>query len=180
MKKLLISLCLSVLCASVFAQNSNISLIHGPYLQNLGPDEVTIVWIADRNSVGWVEIAPDDGSNFYATDRPKFYDSKHGIKHQSTVHAVRICGLEPGTTYRYRVFAKEICGHEGHYINYGRVASTDVYTKAPLKLKTLDPGQKTVSFVMVNDMHGNPEKMEGLLKLCDILAHRGLAYAELA
>lgn len=168
MKKLLISMLLAVFCAGVNAQESNISLAHGPYLQNLGPDEVTIVWIADRNSVGWVELASDDGSNFYAAERPKFFDSRHGIKNQSRVHSVRICGLEPGTTYRYRVFAKEILGHQGNYISYGRVASTAVYQKEPLRFTTLDPGQKTVSFAMVNDMHGDPARMEGLLKLCDM------------
>ena len=168
MKRLVLSLFFCACCVTLFAQNETIRLTHGPYLQNLGPDEVTIVWIANRNSVGWVELAPDDGSNFYAMERPKYFDSKHGIKHQSTIHAVRICGLEPGTTYRYRVFAKEICERHGSYINYGQVASTTVYQKEPLRLTTLNPAQETVSFAMVNDIHGNTEKMEGLLKLCDM------------
>ena len=52
------------------AVESKIQLVHGPYLQNLGPDEVTIVWLSDKPSVGWVELAPDDDTNFYATERP--------------------------------------------------------------------------------------------------------------
>ena len=27
---------------------SNIRLVHGPYLQNLGPNEVTIVWLSGK------------------------------------------------------------------------------------------------------------------------------------
>ena len=30
------------------AVESKIRLVHGPYLQNLGPDEVTIVWLSDK------------------------------------------------------------------------------------------------------------------------------------
>ena len=32
------------------AVESKIRLVHGPYLQNLGPDEVTIVWLSDKPS----------------------------------------------------------------------------------------------------------------------------------
>ena len=41
------------------AVESKIRLVHGPYLQNLRPDEVTIVWLSDKPSVGWVELGMD-------------------------------------------------------------------------------------------------------------------------
>ena len=88
--------------------------MHGPYLQNLGPDEVTIVWLSDKPSVGWVELAPDDDTNFYATERPKYYDARNGVKNTSTIHTVKIKGLKPGTNYRYRVFVQEVLRHVGH------------------------------------------------------------------
>lgn len=44
---------------SGFAQEQ-IKIKHGPYLQNLKETEVTIVWLSDKPSIGWVEIAPDD------------------------------------------------------------------------------------------------------------------------
>ena len=31
---------------------SDIKILHGPYLQNLGEREATIVWISDKPSVG--------------------------------------------------------------------------------------------------------------------------------
>ena len=76
--------------------------IHGPYLQNITATEATIVWEADKPSIGWVEVAPDDGSHFYATERKKFFDCTNGVKNTSLIHTVKLLGLKPGTNYRYR------------------------------------------------------------------------------
>ncbi|WP_075966483.1 metallophosphoesterase [Parabacteroides massiliensis] len=147
---------------------SNIRLVHGPYLQNLGPNEVTIVWLSDKPSVGWVELAPDDDTNFYAVERPKYYDARNGVKNTSTIHTVKIKGLKPGTNYRYRVFAQEVLSHVGHRIVYGYCASTDVYSRKPLVFKTSDPANKTVSFAMVNDIHGKNDVLTNLVSKCDL------------
>ena len=53
---------------SAFAEEG-FRLSHDPYLQNLGTDEVTIVWVANKPSVGWVELAPDGDESFYFTVR---------------------------------------------------------------------------------------------------------------
>ena len=50
----------------------DIKILHGPYLQNLKETETTIVWMASKPSVGWVELAPDDGSTYYQKEREKF------------------------------------------------------------------------------------------------------------
>ena len=42
----------------------DVKILHGPYLQNLGEQEATIVWISDKPSVGWLEMAPDDETIF--------------------------------------------------------------------------------------------------------------------
>ena len=147
-EKNLLLLCVLLLSVSVYAQEG-IKLAHGPYLQNMGPDEVTIVWLSDKPSVGWVELAPDDGSNFYATERPRFFDAKNGVKNTSTIHTVKLKGLNPGTNYRYRVFAQEVLSHIGHKIVYGDYAATNVYSKKPLVFRTSDPANQTISFAMV-------------------------------
>lgn len=44
---------------------SKITITHGPYLQNVGSNEATIVWITDKPSIGWVELASDGNGSFY-------------------------------------------------------------------------------------------------------------------
>ncbi len=166
-EKNLLLLCVLLLSVSVYAQEG-IKLAHGPYLQNMGPDEVTIVWLSDKPSVGWVELAPDDGSNFYATERPRFFDAKNGVKNTSTIHTVKLKGLNPGTNYRYRVFVQEVLSHTGHKIVYGDYAATNVYSKKPLVFRTSDPANQTISFAMVNDIHGNNGLLENLVSKCDL------------
>src|SRR5690606_23848689 len=98
MNKLAFTLLLFV--ASVPAGWSQIHITHAPYLQALHDTGVTIIWTTDKNAIGWVELAPDDGSHFYKQERPKYFASSHGFKDVSTVHKVTLQGLTPGTTYR--------------------------------------------------------------------------------
>lgn len=115
-----------------------------------------------------MELAPDDDTNFYATERPKYYDARNGVKNTSTIHTVKIKGLKPGTNYRYRVFVQEVLSHVGHKIIYGNYASTDVYSKKPLVFKTSDPADNSVSFAMVNDIHGKNDLLTNLVSKCDL------------
>lgn len=149
------------------AQHS-IRIIHGPYLQNVGTDEATIVWVTDKPSVGWVEIAPDDGSHFYAQEREMIFDTKIGIKQTTTIHAVKLQDLQPATRYRYRVCAKEVLEHKGNQVIYGAVTGQDVYAQKPLCFTTLDEQKKTVKFAMVNDIHGDNERLEKMVGQCDL------------
>lgn len=160
-----IFLCLALLyfcCTGVMAQKVTIS--HYPYLQNLGENEVSIVWLSNKPTVGWVELAPDDSSSFYLCERPKYFDTTNGVKKVSDIHTVRIKGLEPGVSYRYRVFAQEVLSFEGSQVVYGKVASTNVYKKAPLTFTTNDRTKKETSFVMINDIHGRKGDISRLLK----------------
>lgn len=147
---------------------SKISIVHGPYLQNMGQDEVTIVWLSDKPSVGWIELAPDDGSNFYAKERPRYYDASSGVKNTSQVHTVTLKKLDPGTRYRYRAFVQEVIGHKGHRVIYGNYASTDVYKKAPLSFTTADYSADETSFAVLNDIHGKKEVLDKLVSSCDL------------
>lgn len=168
MKKTKLLLFLLLLMSFSLSAQEGIHLIHGPYLQNIQANEVTIVWVADKPSVGWVELAPEDNTNFYETARPKYFDSVNGVKKTSTVHFVRISGLNPGTHYRYRVYAQEVLDHKGIHVTYGNVAATDVYSKAPLTFLTADPKRQNVSFAMLNDIHANNEMLTQLVGLCDM------------
>ena len=168
MNKISLLFILSVLITfSAYAQD-DIKITHAPYLQNLGENEVTVVWTANKPSIGWVELAPDDGTHYYQTERPKFFNAKNGIKLTSTVHSVHLIGLKPGTRYRYRVYSQEVLSHVGWRVIYGNVAATSVYGKQPLTFLTSDHVRQSVNFAMVNDIHGKSDLLEKLVSHCDL------------
>ena len=145
----------------------NIKILHGPYLQNLGMNEVTIVWISDKPSIGWVELAPDDNTHFYAKERTRIFDTKIGIKNVSKIHAVKLKNLDSATRYRYRVCVQEVLEHIGNKVIYGSIAYADMNTQAPNSFVTSDTLKADFSFAMVNDIHGNNEILENLINQCD-------------
>ena len=110
MKQRIIIGFLCICLASMAFAQERIRIEHGPYLQNLKETETTIVWMASKPSVGWVELAPDDSSTYYQKEREKFFDTTNGVKNTSLLHVVKISGLKPGTGYRYRVYAQEVFG----------------------------------------------------------------------
>ena len=98
------------------AQSDDFKITGGPYLQMLGEHEVTIIWATNRDAVSWVEIAPDNDEHFYATERPKFFQTDMGRKVVGTLHRVHVTGLEKGTTYRYRIYSKEVTAQTDYYV----------------------------------------------------------------
>jgi acid phosphatase type 7 len=138
-------------------------LLHGPYLQHLGETGVTFVWITNREGIGWIELAPDDGTHFYQKERPKIFASSHGLKNVSSVHTVRIENLKPGTKYRYRAFSQEVTGYSGTRVEYGNTVATNVYRSMPLEFVTNDHTKSDINFLMLTDIHGNDDVMESLL-----------------
>ena len=167
MKTYKTSLLLLLLSLTSNIIQAQIKILYGPYLQNVKETEVTLVWEADKPSVGWVELAPNDGTHFYGEERPKYFDTTNGVKNTSQLHAVKIKGLKAGTTYRYRVYAQEVLSHEGHYVTYGKTAATVVYKKEPLTFTTCDKQKKETSFIMVNDIHGKKDLITNLLTISD-------------
>ena len=160
----LLIICMFFCAGSTWAQG-DIKIIHGPYLQNMGTDEVTIVWITDKNAVSWVELAPNDDTHFYMTERPKFFAAKNGVKMEGQVHAVKLTDLKPGTTYRYRVFSQEVLYRQSYNIFYGKVASTAAYRTGPLTFTTNNYAKNELSFSMINDIHGRSDMMKTLLEI---------------
>ncbi len=147
---------------------AQIKNIHGPYLQNISATEATIVWEADKPSIGWVELAPDDGTNYYAKERKKFFDCTNGVKNTSLIHSVKLTGLQPGTTYRYRIYSQEVLSHKGIYVNYdGCIAASNVYSQKPPQFTTLDPNKTETSFVVLNDVHGEKDFITLLMDYAD-------------
>lgn len=126
----------------------------GPYLQNVTSTSFTVIWTTDMDAVSWVEIAPDDGTNWNNCERKKFYDERGlGRRPITKVHHVTVDGLQPDTKYRYRIMM------EGVTAQYDRagVIFTPGYgldvKSHPTWCKTLAEDYDKLHFGVVNDMH---------------------------
>ena len=157
---LLVVLLLFFISLSGIAQELHIT--HGPYIQALGENEVTVVWTTDSNAVSWVEVAPAGDDSFYASERPKYYETSNGNRIVGKLHKIKIPGLEKGTEYRYRIFSQAVLSYEGHRVLYGNIASSNVYSKKPLRFCTLDDDKKSISFLMLNDIHSRVDDLKNL------------------
>jgi len=167
MRRHLLFSCVACFLAMLFPYmlNAQVKNIYGPYLQNITATEATIVWEATEASVGWVELAPDDDTSFYSYERRKYFDCTNGVKNTSLRHVVRLTGLEPGTTYRYRVYSQQVLSHQGIYVNYdNRIAADNVYSQKAHQFKTLDTSKNSTSFLVINDIHGRVELIPTLLE----------------
>lgn len=142
-------------------------ITHGPYLQHLTDNGVTIVWTTNKDAVSWVELAPDDSTHFYLKERPQYYSAFYGFKDIGKIHTVRLENLLPATEYRYRIYSQEVLKHEGTNVQYGTITASRVYRENPLEFKTIDRTKENLSFLIVNDIHGNNEMLENLLKQGD-------------
>ena len=146
-----------------FAQTKPFSINHGPYLQNLTTNEVTIIWTTTGDAVSWVEFYADDGSHFYQTERPKHFAASDGLKVIGKIHKVTLTNLKPGTRYLYRVYSKEVLDRNYSNPVFGRTDATDVYRRQPLSFRTIELNKEKTFCVVLADMHNNSSKIAGLL-----------------
>jgi predicted phosphodiesterase len=159
--KIFFFLTLILIPFGVFAQ-SDFGIKYGPYLQNVGENEATVVWVTNGHALGWVEVAPDDPSNFYAEERPKYFETANGRKVTGMLHRVTIKGLRKGTKYRYRIYAREILDDIRWDVQYGKIAAS-----SPSKLfnfTTLDASKDETHFAVINDIHAHNDILDSLVK----------------
>ena len=164
MKKIIfcIALLVSMLSASA-AEIPTPKTKCGPWVVGVTDTEMTIVWISDHRSMGWVEVAPDDGTSFYAKERPRFYEDFLGRHLVTKVHHIRLTGLKPGTVYRYRIFQQGIDDNHHNPIP-GNITASNVYSRQPYAIRTLDSSKSECRFSMINDIHGRDSILVALTK----------------
>lgn len=160
MKRLFLLLILAGMSAGIFAQD--IKITHGPYIQAMGKNEVTIVWTTDKEALSWVEIAPAGDDSFYDEEHPQYFQTSHGKCVVGRLHKITVPNLERATEYRYRVFSKAVVLNTGHRVLYGNIASTNVYDRKPLRFTTLDNAKQEISFTVVNDIHSRVDDLKAL------------------
>ncbi len=159
MKRIL--LVVSVLLTCTFSStNARIkecpSVICGPFIQSVTETGFTVVWVTDMDAICWVETAPDDGTHFYNQDRQKHYDMRgYGQQPIGRIHKVRVEGLKPGETCRYRLMNKGVLSFKGSSdVAFTKVTATDVYLGKPYKISTFKENYDTLKFDIYNDIHG--------------------------
>ena len=169
MKRIFLAIiCAATLSAASFAQTTpKVKLTGGPYLQNVTQTSFTVVWTTNMDAISWVEIAPDDGTSFYNVERPKYYDKRGlGRRPITNLHKVTVTGLEPGTTYRYRVLMNGVISAENRdhialTAGWGNEVRRNITT-----VKTLRTEYDEVKFAMVNDMHESDSVFRTLFPDC--------------
>ncbi len=135
----------------------------GPWVTNVSDNAFNVLWTSSYRTLSYVEVAPDDGTDFDACERPRFYQTVSGRRVIDTFHDVRVTGLEPGVKYRYRIMSKAVINDDSAYhTDYTEQVKLPVAGESAVK--TLDPKAKSCRFTMVNDIHANDDKYKALVK----------------
>ncbi|MDQ6479357.1 metallophosphoesterase [Dyadobacter sp. LHD-138] len=125
----------------------------GPYLQNIGADEVTVMWITHKNSFSWVEY----GAGGYTSKREFGYNNGL-IEANNRINKITLTGLKPGTDHKYRIVSTEILGYKGSKVEFG-----ETITSPMSSFKTPAVSEDEVKFVIFNDIHDRPQIIPQLL-----------------
>ena len=120
-----------------------------------------MMWKSSLKDLSYVEIAPDDGTPFEACNRPRFYMVVDGRRIADTFHKVDVIGLEPGKSYRYRIYAKVVENDDSAYgTDYG--PERRVSAKVDATIKTLDKNAGKCRFFMLCDIHAKDKHYKAL------------------
>ena len=156
---------LTVLAVVAFAADPpRVKTKCGPWVVGVTETEMTVVWTSTDRCMGWLEVAPDDGTSFYAEERPRYDEDFMGRHVVSAVHHVRITGLKPGTSYRYRIYQQGVDDSGHNPVPSGYISASNVYSQKPYAIRTMDEGKEDCTFTIVNDIHGRDSMMLALTK----------------
>lgn len=139
-----------------------------PCLQYAGNNSMTIVWITSHDCFSWVEYGETDHLGQKAmTETNGLYQANNHI------HKIRLENLSAGKKYTYKVCSKEIVKYSPYIAVYGETIESEIshFTMPSLT-------QDTVSMLILNDLHENPESVKHLIGLngnetCDFVCLNG-------
>ena len=124
-------------------------VLAGPYLQSPGPSSITVMWITEADTAGWVEYGRE------ASTPLKAIPVRDGLVEANTrVHRVTLSGLSPDTPYFYRIATRPIVSFGPYKVDYGGIARSDA-----LSFRTLGPSRQSFSFLVLNDLHEDVETL---------------------
>ena len=179
---LLINVAFALAVVHAEAQNW---LTRGPYLQELTPDGVTVVFEHAVPSVSWIEIrekGQTEATKYFQTvnGRVKSYSQILSTKNSAVPvqnFAIRAEGLKPATKYEYRVKAHKVQTHDSNGVK-ALLGSSNMYTSTWKEVTTQDPQQTEHHIFITSDMHNKPDSLVALLnylnyKTCDRIIYNG-------
>lgn len=142
-----------------------------PRIGSVTDSSFTVLFKTTRKSLCWLEVADMDGTNWYRSERSRYFEDICGRHFYGYYHHIEVKGLKPGTTYRYRVYGRDVLDDSDPYgMTYGRTYAWRPSWgrgegNAPhLEVRTLDSRADTCRFSMVNDTHYNDARLANLLK----------------
>ena len=156
MRRFVLPILLALMIAPAYGQSTEpLRITHGPWLQNMTADGVTVCWTTNLPAVPGVWLVRAKPQ----TDTLIRNSTDGQINAGGTLHKVRMTGLKPGTKYSYRIHSVEIMKLRPYQIYYG-----DTVKGKEFSFTTLNPSQKSTQFMVVNDIHTNGSKLAGFLK----------------
>jgi acid phosphatase type 7 len=156
MRKTILLFCSVFVVVSLCSQSIEpLRITHGPWLQNLTHEGVTVCWITNHPAVPGIWIT---GMNSNPDQLVR--NSTDGlIDAGGTLHKVRVKGLQPGVKYTYKLQSVELLKLRPYQIYFG-----DTIKSKDFSFTTMNPSNKTTRFMVVNDIHTNGGKLAGFLK----------------
>lgn len=156
-----LAICALTLYAFSLEAYSQLTL-HTPYLQNLSPTGVTVMYQTNASAMSHVEYWHD--STDIRSARQLFAGQE--VVH-SPQHSVRLHGLTPSTTYHYRVVAREIL--ENHA--YSKTLADSTVESQIYSFTTPPQGNYDFTVLILNDLHGNRETIRRLAEMAAKISH---------
>jgi len=125
-----------------------------PYLQNLHPNGITIMWMVNNNATSWVEYGKTEklGSKTIHT-QSGMNDVNPGIQ------KIVLDGLEAGTRYYYTVVSSEVKTHQAYKVLFGDTLFSKTYSFATPPITGMQ-----FSFLTFNDIHSKPQFVDEIVK----------------
>ncbi|TSA37197.1 MAG: metallophosphoesterase family protein [Porphyromonadaceae bacterium] len=156
MRKNFILIASLFLFASAFGQSTeSLRITHGPWLQNLTAEGVTVCWTTNLPAVPGVWMIRTKPQ----TDSLVRNSTDGLINAGGTIHKVRISGLQPGMKYAYKLHSVELMKFRPYQIYYG-----DTVKGKEFSFTTQNHTKDTTRFMVVNDIHNNGAMLAGFLK----------------
>lgn len=140
------------------------TLKYGPWIQAVTETGFTVLLKTSVDVMAWVEVAPDDGTAFEAEPRQAYCQTVAGRRYCGRMHSIRVSGLEPGTTYRYRIYRQKLeDASNDNAVQYSAAKVVWANKTKTFRMRTFDASARTCKFTMVCDMHQKVDVYKSLL-----------------